>query len=365
MPRSSAPILPRRNIPQRFLRVTAVLVALLFASALRSDEPAAEVVGSVEGADIAVKGPISVEVTGGLSRTMVSSGSEITVKSGQARMDLTEGGAIGICGPAHLSLLKSSGALTVALDYGSIHAQLGFHPALTVYTPLIAARAVDIGGRRDIVAGLKPTGEMCLGVSRGAVRIEQQLTGQNMIIPQGGEVSFADGQIQPLPADGTHCTCEILSAKDDPPASAERREVSASALGSAKDVRPNLPPPRPAYTREASTDNGDGNGKLSSPPAVEEPVYKVYMPPLTFDAASPAPPPLPGAETILLVRTVRVRPSVVFRGHVEPARETMAAKPSPTPAEPPENPPPPVARTSPQKPSVMTRMKDFLRRLWK
>jgi len=301
---------------------------------------------------------------------MVSSGSEISVKSGQARVDLAEGGAIGICGPAHLSLLKSPGALTVALDYGSLHTQLGLHPELTVYTPLVVARAVDVGGHRDIVAGLKSTGEMCFGVTRGAVRIEQQLTGQNIIVPQGGEISLADGQVQPLQNDGTKCTCEILAAKDIPPGRTERREVTVSALDYAKDVRPNLPPPRAKRTTDASTangnGNGDGSGKSSGPPAIEEPVYKVYMPPLVFDATSPAPPPLPSAETILLVRTVRVRSNVVFHGRVEPARKTIAAKSLPAPVQPPANPPPPaVAKTPQQKPSVMTRMKDFLHRLWK
>jgi len=290
---------------------------------------------------------------------VVSSGSEVTVKSGQARIDLAEGGAIGICGPAHVSLLKSSGALTVALDYGSIHARIGFHPALTIYTPLIVARPVEIGGgQSETLVGLKPDGTMCLRATQGAARIEQQLTGQSLIVPPGGQASLAEGLIRPLPAGETGCECEILAAKADPPALTERKEVSA--LGSAKDVRPKLPSPRRIHTDEG----GDGNGKLPGPPAVEEPVYKVFMPPLLFDASSPAPPADPSPETILLVRTVRVRPSVVFRGHIEPAREmatpiSLKAAPQTTAAS-----PPPAPKTPQQKPSMVAKMKAFLHRLW-
>lgn len=339
----------------------AVLAAMMFASALRSDQPTPEEVGAVEGAEISIKGPIRVETANGLSRTVVSSGSEITVKSGQARIDLVEGGEIGVCGPAHLSLLKASGALTVALDYGSLHLRLGQVPPLTLYTPLIVARAVDIGGQSNIVAALKATGEMCLRVTRGALRIEQQLTGQSVIFPQGREVSLADGQIEPLPNGGAGCDCEILAVKASPPPPLERKEVSV--LGTAKEVRPNLPAKPPSYNGEGS--NGNGNGKRSGPPEIEEPIYKVYMPPISFDASSPAPPPDPSPETILLVRTVRVRSSVVFHGHVEPARETITPKPPAVTTPTQVTSLPPATRAPQQRPSVMARMKDLFRRLWK
>jgi hypothetical protein len=200
---------------------------------------------------------------------------------------------------------------------------------------------------------------MCVRATRGAARIEQQLTGQSLIVPPGGEASLAEGLIRPLPAGGeTGCGCEILAAKADPPALTERKEVSA--LGSAKDVRPNLPSPRRIHTDEG----GNGNGKLPGPPAVEEPVYKVFMPPLLFDASSPAPPADPSPETILLVRTVQVRPSVVFRGHISPAREmatpiSLKAAPQTTAAS-----PPPAPKTPQQKPSMAAKMKAFLHRLW-
>ncbi len=62
-----------------------------------------------------------------------------------------------------------------------------------------------------------------------------------------------------------------------------------------------------------------------NPPKIEEPIYKVIMPPLSFDATAPAPPPDPGPDTILLVREVRVRPAEVFHGRVEGAPAPLAS----------------------------------------
>jgi hypothetical protein len=100
---------------------------------------------------------------------------------------------------------------------------------------------------------------------------------------------------------------------------------------------------------------------LPGPPAIELPIYQVFMPPLTFDAKAPAPPPDPDPQTILLLRSVRVRPSVVFRGHVEPAPPPPAqAAPPPVlvaQAMAPQNDDPPK-----QEPGVFTRMWSALRR---
>jgi hypothetical protein len=88
-------------------------------------------------------------------------------------------------------------------------------------------------------------------------------------------------------------------------------------------------------------------------------VYTVLMPPLSFDANSPAPPPDPSPETILLVREVRVSPSVVFRGHVNPApvQVPAAALPSVAPSTPAGEPP-----AQPEV-GILTRMRNFFRRI--
>ena len=52
------------------------------------------------------------------------------------------------------------------------------------------------------------------------------------------------------------------------------------------------------------------------PPAVSEPVFKVIMPPLRFDASSPDPPSEASTETIFLVRTAVVHGEIIYRGSV-------------------------------------------------
>ncbi len=124
--------MPLPSVAARSVRRATVLFAgailsgstILTPLAARPDQPGSDSVGVIEGEAIAVNGPMRVEVVGGHVRTMLRSGSEVRVNSGTARIDLVEGGQISICGPAHLSVLKSGGSLTVALDAGTIHAHI-------------------------------------------------------------------------------------------------------------------------------------------------------------------------------------------------------------------------------------------------
>src|SRR5215472_6485655 len=130
---------PLPSTPIRLLPLTKVLFArailsgsvILTALAARPDQPASDSVGVFEGESVAVNGPMKVEVVDGHVRTTLRSGSEVRVNYGTARIDLVEGGEISICGPAHLSVLKSGGSLTVALTAGTIHAHIEREPALT------------------------------------------------------------------------------------------------------------------------------------------------------------------------------------------------------------------------------------------
>ena len=351
-----------RRPAARFILSSAVALAFLGAAAVvRPDEKPSETVGSIEGEAIAVKGPMSVEVTGSEVRTVLLSGSDVRVKSGQARIRLREGGSIAICGPAHLSLLKSGGALTVALEYGTIHARIEREPALIVYTPLIQAQPVAIGDAPlDTLVGLETTGAMCLRANSGAVRVEQQLTGQSVLLPQGGDILLANGQIESLRAGGGRCRCELPLAKVNP--ATEEKPPEVTRAPTAEEVR--------AASAAKTAEHLAGSSDPPKPPAREEPVYKVLMPPLSFDASSPAMPPEPSPAMILLVRTVRVRPTLIFRGHVEAAPVEIASAATETvngsAPGPPLNTPSGSAAlpASPAKPSVISRVRTFLRRLW-
>ncbi len=326
------------------------MLALLFlAPWMLRAQAAPEMVGRIDGDDIAVKGAVSVEVENGRSITVLASGSEVTVRSGQARLVLVDGGEIGVCAPAHFSLLKSGGAITLALDYGRVHPRLERGVSLTIYTPLIVATPISIAeGPRDATVGLEATGAMCVLAERGAVRVEQQLSGQSLLVPQSGEVAFAGGQLEVLRGATGACHCDVLTARAAPPPPPRPPELSVPASpGLARPIKPPVMPSKNPVpeTREEP-----------KPPAIEEPIYKVIMPPLTFDAAAPAPPPDPGPDTILLVREARVRPAEVYRGRVEGA---------PVPSSSPARSPGTLAKDAPKKKAgVFSKIGRFFRRIF-
>jgi hypothetical protein len=306
-----------------------ILIASCLASTRVTAQALQEVVGQIEGADIAVKSPLSMEAANGRIIATLASGSEITVRSGEAHLTLADGGELDVCGPAHFSTLKASGAVTLALDYGRIQARLAGAGGFSVFTPLVVAAPVAIGDApRELTLGLDAKGEMCIVATRGAVRITPQLTGQSLLVPQGGQIQLEGGELQSVRADSAPCGCESFDARKQKPP-----ELSMLASpGAAPASRPAAkldPPVKPTPAKEPDpppivTDPPTLPGK-AGPPATEEPIYKVLMPPLTFDATSPAAPPDPDPQTILLLRSVRVRPSVVFRGRVAPAAPEKAA----------------------------------------
>jgi hypothetical protein len=311
-----------------------VCAGLLVVAAAAPDQPAGDTVGLIEGQDIRVTGPMSVEVVAGQTKTILRSGSDVQVKSGQARISLVEGGQISVCGPAHFSVLKSGGALTVALESGAIHARVDREPALTVYTAEIQAQTMAIGDDpRDVLMGFPSPGMMCIHTYRGALRVEQQLSGRSVIVPQGVDVMLANGQIDEMRNGAGQCKCELQIAKI---------------------------PAAPAGGSDAAANSNEAVSEEKPEPR-EEPIYTVIMPPLEFEAKAKVQPE-PDMRLMTIVRRVRVRPALVFQGRVEEeATATAVATKAP--------PKPPAAsaaakKTTPAEGSVVDRMRSFFRKLW-
>jgi hypothetical protein len=317
---------PRRS-PFHAVGMAILFAALLAASSARPDEPASDSIGVIYGEAISVTGPMSFDVVNGQAKTVLRSGSDVRVKSGAARIDLVEGGQITICGPAHLSLLKSGGSLTIALDTGTVHAHIEGGLPLTVYTPLIQAQTVAIGdGPRDALVGFDSSGAMCIRANLGAIRVEQQLTGQSVLVPQTGDIFLFNGQLERLRASAGHCVCELQLAKA-------------------------APPPQPVVSQPEIAD---------LPPSKDEPIYQVFMPPLVYDAKAKVQPEF-DPRMIVLVRRVRVRPTLIFQGRVEGVA-VAAVTPPPVPT--------PAASANGAKPgasggdSFVNRVRNFVRKLW-
>ena len=309
--------------------------------------PPGDSVGAIEGDSISIEGPMSVEVVHGQVRTVLRSGSDVRVKAGQARIKLVEGGEILICGPAHFSVLKSGGALTLALESGIIHAHLENDLALTVYTPQIQARPISIGsGSEDVLVGLDSAGAMCIRANKGAVRLEQQLTGQSVLVPQTGDVLLNNGQIESLRTATGSCACEPGMAVIP-----EQVTTEISRLATSEEIK--------KAAEERKTDPSPP--EAAAPPAEKsEPVYQVFMPPLHYDANAKVQPDTYDPSLIVLVRRVRVRPTLIFQGKVEGAPLVAQATPPP---------PPPAQRklAAGQKPaeeSTWGRVKTYWHKLW-
>jgi hypothetical protein len=331
--------------------ISAVLCAagLLFISvrmlrAARADNPPLpETIGAIEGDAISVQGPMTMDSANGQVRTILRSGSEVRVKAGQAHIELVEGGDITICGPAHFSLLKSGGGLTIALDVGTIHAHVEGQLVLTVYTAQIQAHPVAIGnGPQDALVGLDASGAMCIRANSGAVRIEQQLTGQSLLIPQNGDVSLTNGQLESLQSSPGHCACELQVST--------RQSVvvtQVSALASTEELKKKAADPKPDTPPQAA------------PEQKEEPIYQVFMPPLHYDAKEKAQQEY-DPNLIILVRRARVRPTLIFQGKVE--GDPVVAQAAPPPAA------PSVQKSDegkkPADDSPWNRVRTFFHKLW-
>jgi hypothetical protein len=343
-----------------FLKIRSSLFALICCSAASlflpaslasagTDEPTSDSVGVIEGEAISVTGPVLMESVGGHVRTTLRSGSEISVKYGTARIDLMEGGQLSICGPAHLSLLKSGGSLTVAIDTGTIHVFIPRDSGLNLYTPQIQAHPISIGGGPlETLVGFAPTGEMCIRAIRGAIRIEQQLTGQSVIIPQAGDILLTNGQIDSLRSAASPCSCELQEVSGAP-----STRVEVSQIATAEEIK------KAAPSRENTSPSE------VKPEPKEEPVYQVFMPPLIYDAKAKVQPEI-DPRTIILVRRVRIRSKLIFQGRVE-GEPINTASAAPPPAASPTSSASPAGqqKASPQPaPSLFDRMRDYVRKLW-
>ena len=348
-----------KPLVSQFLQHLAA-ASLLFGLALFCDTgafaqaappPGTGPIARIEGDDIALHGEVNLVHETGRSFAELSSGSEVTVRSGRARIELLGGGEIGICGPAKFSLLRSGATLTLALDYGHIDALLNEAQAVTIYTPLAVATPVPIsGGTDELRLGLEQTGKMCLYAARGAVRVQPQFGDEPVVVPQDVEAAFTEGHLDSVAKAPHTCACDALAAFAAPPAPAVR--VEASTLPAADGSN---------GTNESSAEKKVEPTAAPAKPATEEPIWKVVMPPLSFDASARGPAQPLKPETILLFREVRVEYGTFFRGTVAPAAPNLkkvAARPAQKPSTPSTVPLPT------QKTTFGQRVRNFLRRIF-
>jgi hypothetical protein len=191
------------------------------------------------------------------------------------------------------------------------------------------------------------------------VRLEQQFTGQSAMVPQSGDVLIANGQLDALRTAPGHCSCEMqVEEASPPPAPAPPATTpEVGVLAGNEDIRKNqveaTPQPQPPAKQKVAAKQG--------------PIYQVFMPPLAYDSSAKVQPDL-DPRFIILVRRVRVRSTLTFKGRVEGDPIVMASDTAP------HNPAsvgPHSTQQTATKPaapkqngSFLNRVLDFFRRLW-
>ncbi len=327
--------------------LAAILICFLATPGI-SAQISPEIVGRIEGQNFTVEPPAGSSPPEGSAGNILVSGSRVNVRGGQARITLEGGGEIVICGAAQLELLKSRGAVTVALDYGILHLTTARAEQVSIITPFVLATPVSVGGGAlDFTMGLEQDGRMCLHAARGALRIQQQLGDQSILVPQLGGLTLSGGQVTSFAGEAPGCACKLDVAKLSPKNSIHTQETMGAVVPSVP--RPNAPTP-PA-TAQPSTNIAPPAQPQSHP---DTPIFKVYMPPLAYDANSPDAQTEPSPEMFLLVRSVRVRSETVFTGTILPGgiHEPRAASAEGA-----------VASSAP-RPKIFARIGNFFRRLF-
>jgi hypothetical protein len=369
-----------RRLAHRMLLLAGFF--LICIAPLRAQEAPPGTIGRVEGKDISIEGGAAAG-SGNAVRApsiYVSNGSVVTVHSGHARMALVDGGLIDICGPAKFTLLQSSGAITLALNFGRLHVILPLATALRIFTPTIVATPLDIsGGRRDITVGLDLNDSLCVLAASGALRLEQQFSGDILDVPQLGEFFLAGGRLTPVAGTPGSCRCEDLQVRAAPPppppppipdAVLNEKPMVAQAPQPAPpraaDPQP-APAPAPLVSVGVLADANEAHPVAAPPksetpeaPPVSVPEYKIMMPPLAFSANSPEPPPDPTPDLIMLVRVAHVERDWQFTGHVEaqPHIEEVAQRsPTASAPQPPQSQSQPAQQPAKKKRGFWARLK--------
>jgi hypothetical protein len=333
-----------------------VMLACLQSALLHAQNAPAGAAAQIVGDDISIEGGSSASVgapNGG--PVYIFNGSVVTVHTGRAKLTFLAGGEVDICGPAKITILQSAGSITLALSIGRIHLQLPAGAPVRVFTPTIVATPIDISGAaRDITLGLDLNDSLCVLATSGALRLEQQFTGEGLIVPQAGDFLIASGKLVPTAGVKGNCECAATHAQSAPPPNIPLLGVSSASQLQMPDVPPAQPAvvdPKP-YAPPAADPNvqlrvlakedevhplpqPEKNAGPPPPPPTAMPIYKIVMPPLGFSATSPSPPEDPSLDAVLLVRTVHVEPEYEFAGHVDaPSAGSSAASASSAPASP-------------------------------
>lgn len=270
-------------------------------------------------------------------------------------MEFSGGGELDVCGPAKFTVLGSGEALTIALSFGRVHLRFNALRPVIIYTPLILATPISVSGQpRDLTLALANSGAMCFLAAHGAFRLQNQLTGESIIVPQPSEVLLQGSSFANLPAATGRCRCEFNEpvAKTGAPASSlstpplpQRTPANATAISPRPSVENSVASASPLLSRpirplspKSQPEPRVAHGTLASP-APRQPVLPpgqttavrkvptVTLPPIGYDVKGPAGASEPlSVATLMLAKETVIQPRWIFHGLIiAPAKKIQSA----------------------------------------
>lgn len=349
-------------------------------------QAAGSILGEIAGDDISVLGPSHI-VNGNSSRAITfGESSAVIVHSGKARVEFVGGGELEVCGPAKFSVLASGEALTIALSFGRVHVKFDASRPITIYTPMIVATPMAIGDQpRHVTIGIMNSGAMCVLAARGAVQVQQQLSGETLVVPQPSEILLqGTASLGAARAASGSCRCDF----DEPSAQTSAAPANIVAQGqTSQKLSPSQPEPSskntgktplpmgadsatsqifaPAQRAIAKTDQpteeASPRSAISSLPATKKPATKIDLPPIGYDATSATTTAEPlSVATLMLAKEARVEPVWIFHGTVaELPRATKSANIKTAQRDPAEITPSQQSSKHSAKKSFWTKLHDF------
>jgi len=320
--------------PERRGSLLALFLGLLAVSSTPARAQAEKpTIGRLIGEELVVLDAAGETFIGPGDSKIVTSGSQIEVRSGEARLELGHGGAVRICSRAHLTTLGSGNQVTLAIDSGRIEAAPSDRTRLSIYTAEIVAHPIQVAGEpTEFTLGVEAGGAICVRAGSGAVELEEQLTGKKLVVPQGGEMTLPEGRLASMREAPGGCRCKVeLAGRSEESGEPPQLPVQA-ATDQPGPIAPVAPAAQPARSEAAGSATPPKvhveaspqavapteRGALPRPPELSSPIWKVTMPPLAFNANEPSPPPKPSLEIVQLVREARVQPALMIRGKVMP-----------------------------------------------
>lgn len=330
----------------KYLRRCFVFAALFFycgflAARARAQVPvpaAQTVLGQIIGDDVSVVGPSHLVTTNGTRAIEFTSGNTIVVHAAKARVDFTGGGELDICGPAKFTVLSSDQAITLALSFGRVHVRFDSLRPITIYAPMIIATPISLGDRpRDATVGLTNSGSMCVLAASGAVRLQNQLSNETVVVPQPSETFVQGNSFGAFPPAAGQCRCDFdepiavqsapAIAPLNPPTKTQSApgqpvpaEVPPNSVKATQQVNASQPqsPNPPATVQNLPSQASRSPVPFPGPPAPStQPVLRVSLPPIGYntEGATATAEPL-SVATLMLAQQVVVQPAWIFRGTV-------------------------------------------------